>query len=50
MADVLMPGPDRRACCEGSPREWDPRMPVPAGAGIDRRRFLLGATGALLSV
>jgi uncharacterized protein (DUF1501 family) len=25
-------------------------MPVPAGAGIDRRRFLLGATGGLLSV
>jgi uncharacterized protein (DUF1501 family) len=25
-------------------------MPVPAGVGIDRRRFLLGATGGLLSV
>jgi uncharacterized protein (DUF1501 family) len=25
-------------------------MPVPAGAGVDRRRFLLGATGGLLSV
>jgi uncharacterized protein (DUF1501 family) len=25
-------------------------MPVPAGAGIDRRRFLLGAAGALVSV
>jgi uncharacterized protein (DUF1501 family) len=34
----------------GSPREWDPRMPVPAGAGIDRRRFLLGAAGGLVSV
>jgi uncharacterized protein (DUF1501 family) len=34
----------------GSPREWDPRMPVPAGAGVDRRRFLLGAAGGLVSV
>jgi uncharacterized protein (DUF1501 family) len=34
----------------GSAREWDPRMPVPAGAGIDRRRFLLGAAGGLVSV
>lgn len=34
----------------GTPREWDPRMPVPAGTGIDRRRFLLGAAGGLLSV
>jgi uncharacterized protein (DUF1501 family) len=25
-------------------------MPVPAGAGLDRRRFLLGAAGGLLSV
>ena len=25
-------------------------MPVPAGAGIDRRRFLLGAAGGLVSV
>jgi uncharacterized protein (DUF1501 family) len=33
-----------------SPREWDPRMPVPAGTGIDRRRFLLAATGGLVSV
>jgi uncharacterized protein (DUF1501 family) len=33
-----------------SPREWDPRMPVPAGAGIDRRRFLLGAAGGLATV
>ncbi len=34
-------------------REWDPRMPRPAGAGIDRRRFLLRtaqAAGALFSV
>ncbi len=34
----------------GVSREWDPRMPVPAGAGMDRRRFLLGAAGALVSV
>jgi len=34
----------------GSPREWDPRMPVPAGAGVDRRRFLLSAAGGLVSV
>jgi uncharacterized protein (DUF1501 family) len=47
MADLLM-GTDRRSCCES--REWDPRMPVPAGAGIDRRRFLLGAAGGLVSV
>ncbi len=32
------------------PREWDPRMPIPAGTGIDRRRFLLGAAGGLVSV
>ena len=25
-------------------------MPVPAGTGIDRRRFLLAATGGLVSV
>ncbi len=31
-------------------REWDPRMPVPAGTALDRRRFLLGAAGGLLSV
>ncbi len=31
-------------------REWDPRMPIPAGTGIDRRRFLAGAAGGLLSV
>jgi uncharacterized protein (DUF1501 family) len=31
-------------------REWDPRMPLPAGVGIDRKRFLLGAAGGLLSV
>jgi uncharacterized protein (DUF1501 family) len=48
-------------CCDGltpaqaasrpeSPREWDPRMPVPAGAALDRRRFLLGAAGGLASV
>src|ERR1700749_1122406 len=33
-----------------NPREWDPRMPLPAGTGIDRRRFLLAATGGLGSV
>src|ERR1700759_1294574 len=33
-----------------TPREWDPRMPIPAGTGIDRRRFLLAATGGLVSV
>src|ERR1700733_6016650 len=33
-----------------NPREWDPRMPIPAGAGIDRRRFLLGAAGGGMSV
>jgi len=43
----------RRALATGQPRparEWDPRMPTPAGAGIDRRRFLLGAAGGLVSV
>ena len=43
----------RRALAGGrspSQREWDPRMPVPAGAGIDRRRLLLGAAGGLVSV
>ncbi len=43
----------RRAAAGGAPRsarEWDPRMPVPAGAGVDRRRFLLGAAGGLVSV
>jgi uncharacterized protein (DUF1501 family) len=35
---------------EWSPREWDPRMPMPAGSGIDRRRFLLAAAGGLVSV
>jgi uncharacterized protein (DUF1501 family) len=33
-----------------SAREWDSRMPIPAGAGVDRRRFLLGAAGGLVSV
>jgi uncharacterized protein (DUF1501 family) len=66
MADLLMRGPTRNCCegftrseamrralADGRPptaREWDPRMPVPAGAGIDRRRFLLGAAGGLVSV
>ncbi|HYB25438.1 MAG TPA: DUF1501 domain-containing protein [Solirubrobacteraceae bacterium] len=31
-------------------REWDPRMPIPAGAGIDRRRFLAGALGGVMTV
>jgi len=31
-------------------REWDPRMPIPAGAGIDRRRFLAGVVGGLATV
>jgi uncharacterized protein (DUF1501 family) len=31
-------------------REWDRRMPIPAGAGIDRRRFLAGAAGGLMTV
>ena len=33
-------------CCE----TWDPRMPRPAGHGIDRRRFLARSAGVLLSV
>lgn len=42
----------RRAAGAGAsgPREWDPRMPVPAGTGVDRRRFLLGAAGGLATV
>jgi len=32
------------------PREWGPSMPIPAGTGIDRRRFLLGAAGSIVSV
>jgi uncharacterized protein (DUF1501 family) len=42
-----------RAAAAGAvrgPREWDPSMPIPAGTGIDRRRFLLGAAGGLASV
>ena len=31
-------------------REWDPRMPVPAGSGMDRRAFLRAAGGGLLAV
>lgn len=66
MADVLMGADGRgccegfsrseamrRALAGGRPRtarEWDLRMPLPAGAGIDRRRFLLGAAGGLVSV
>ena len=46
---MLTPGGGaRRACCEA--REWNPNMPVPAGTGIDRRRFLGGIAGGLLSV
>ena len=43
----------RRVLASGKPpvaREWDPRMPIPAGVGIDRRRFLAGAAGGLLTV
>lgn len=47
MRAALAGGQDGRP---GGPREWDSRMPVPAGAGIDRRRFLLGAAGGLVSV
>ena len=42
-----------RAAADGAnrgPREWDASMPVPAGTGMDRKRFLLGAAGGLLSV
>jgi uncharacterized protein (DUF1501 family) len=61
-----MSAPRERTCCSGftrsealrrslagrtaTVREWDPRMPLPAGTGIDRRRFLLGAAGGLVSV
>lgn len=31
-------------------REWDPRMPIPAGVGIDRRHFLTGALGGIITV
>jgi uncharacterized protein (DUF1501 family) len=31
-------------------REWDTRMPVPAGTGLDRRNFLRAAGGGLLAV
>jgi uncharacterized protein (DUF1501 family) len=66
MADLLMSEHPRNCCDgfsrsealrraaraggHGVTREWDPRMPVPAGTGMDRRRFLLGAAGAFLSV
>ena len=42
-----------RAAAQGAnrgPREWDSSMPIPAGTGVDRKRFLLGAAGGLLSV
>jgi uncharacterized protein (DUF1501 family) len=31
-------------------REWDSRMPIPAGVGIDRRRFIAGAIGGMALV
>jgi uncharacterized protein (DUF1501 family) len=43
----------RRALAGGTravEREWDPRMPMPAGVSIDRRRFLAGAAGGLAIV
>src|SRR5579875_3636798 len=43
----------RRALAGGAravEREWDPRMPMPAGVSIDRRRFLAGAVGGLAIV
>ncbi len=43
----------RRALASGNApvaREWDPRMPIPAGVGIDRRRFLLGGAAGMLTV
>ena len=66
MADLLMAGGGPMTCCTGftraaalraaaggaarGPREWDASMPIPAGTGVDRRRFLLGAAGGLVSV
>jgi uncharacterized protein (DUF1501 family) len=41
---------DGRGGAGPEPREWDSRMPIPAGTGVDRRRFLLGAAGGLMSV
>jgi uncharacterized protein (DUF1501 family) len=43
----------RRVLASGErpvPREWDSRMPIPAGAGVDRRRFLAGMVGGLAIV
>ena len=43
----------RRALASGVrpvEREWDSRMPIPAGVGIDRRRFIAGAVGGLALV
>jgi uncharacterized protein (DUF1501 family) len=43
----------RRALASGAgpvEREWDSRMPIPAGVGIDRRRFIAGAIGGLALV
>ena len=31
-------------------REWDPRMPIPAGIGVDRRHFLAGMFGGVAMV
>ena len=43
----------RRALASGVrpvAREWDSRMPIPAGVGVDRRRFIAGAVGGLALV
>ena len=43
----------RRALADGVrpvAREWDSRMPIPAGVGIDRRRFIAGTVGGLALV
>ena len=43
----------RRALASGTrpvQREWDSRMPIPAGVGVDRRRFIAGAVGGLALV
>jgi uncharacterized protein (DUF1501 family) len=60
LADLLM-NSRIPTCCDGlsrsqvtraaaNPREWDPRMPVAAGSGMDRRSFLVGAAGGLVAV
>jgi len=43
----------RRVLASGKPpvaREWDSRMPIPAGVTLDRRRFLLAAAGGMALV